>query len=152
MARAEPIPLPSGILINPAVWPQQTRAENSALCPFEGGAGSPSNTLWPGPRPSSLPIDILIHAAVWPQQTWATDYTDGLVPLHFESGGCCAHFRGESWVLICHNVASAEAYLHAKFHLDPSSRLATTHQRHRQTDNDGIGRTVLQTVAQLTCM
>jgi len=30
-------------------------------------------------------------------------------------------------------VASAEAYLHAKFHLDPSSRLATIHQRHRQT-------------------
>jgi len=28
----------------------------------------------------------------------------------------------------------AEAYLHAKFHLDPSNRLATIHQRHRQTD------------------
>jgi len=27
-----------------------------------------------------------------------------------------------------------EAYLHAKFHLDPSKRLATVHQRHRQTD------------------
>jgi len=25
------------------------------------------------------------------------------------------------------------AYLHAKFHLDPSNRLATVHQRHRQT-------------------
>jgi len=51
-----------------------------------------------------------------------------------------------------------EAYLQAKFHLDPPSRLATIHQRHRQTDrqtgqdrqrSDGIGRTVLQTVAQL---
>ena len=30
------------------------------------------------------------------------------------------------------NVASAEAYLHAKFHLDPSNRLATIHQRYRQ--------------------
>jgi len=47
-------------------------------------------------------------------------------------------------------------YLHAKFHLDPSNRLATIHQRHRQdrtgqTDrqrSDSIGRTVLQTVAQ----
>jgi len=32
----------------------------------------------------------------------------------------------------------AEAYLHAKFHLDPSNHLATIHQRHRQdrqTDN-----------------
>jgi len=26
-------------------------------------------------------------------------------------------------------VAWAEAYLHAKFHLDPSSRLVTLHQR-----------------------
>jgi len=30
-------------------------------------------------------------------------------------------------------VARAEAYLLAKFHLDPSNRLATIHQRHRQT-------------------
>jgi len=30
-------------------------------------------------------------------------------------------------------VAGAEAYLHAKFRLDPSNRLATIHQRHRQT-------------------
>jgi len=29
-------------------------------------------------------------------------------------------------------VAMDEAYLRAKFHLDPSNRLATTHQRHRQ--------------------
>jgi len=27
-----------------------------------------------------------------------------------------------------------EAYLQAKFHLDPSNRSATIHQRHRQTD------------------
>ena len=47
-------------------------------------------------------------------------------------------------------------YLHAKFHLDPSNRLATVHERQRQdrTDRqdrqrtDSIGRTVLQTVAQ----
>jgi len=51
-------------------------------------------------------------------------------------------------------VAGAEAYLHAKFNLDPSNRLTTTHQRYRQdrqTDtqrSDSIGRTVLQTVAQ----
>ena len=50
-------------------------------------------------------------------------------------------------------MARAEAYLHAKFHLDPSNRLATIHQRHRQTDRtdrrtDSIGRTVLQTFAQ----
>ena len=46
-----------------------------------------------------------------------------------------------------------EAYLRAKFHLDPSNRLATVHERHRQTGqdrqrSDSIGRTILQTVAQ----
>jgi len=54
-------------------------------------------------------------------------------------------------------VARAEAYLRAKFHLDPSNRLATVHQRYRQTGqdrqidrqrSDSTGRTVLQTVAQ----
>ena len=53
-------------------------------------------------------------------------------------------------------MARAEAYPHAKFHLDPSNRLATIHQRHRQTGQtgqrtDSIGRTVLQTVAQKRC-
>jgi len=49
-----------------------------------------------------------------------------------------------------------------KWHLDPSNRLATIHQRHRQTDSterqtgrdrqrsDSVGRTILQTVAQLS--
>jgi len=49
-------------------------------------------------------------------------------------------------------VAGAEAYLRAKFHLDPSSRLATdTNVTDRQQIDiqltDSIGRTVLQTVA-----
>jgi len=30
-------------------------------------AGSPSNTMWPGSRPTSLPSGILIHPTVWPQ-------------------------------------------------------------------------------------
>jgi len=34
-------------------------------------------------------------------------------------------------------VARAEAYLHAKFHLDPSNRLATVHERHRQDRQTG---------------
>jgi len=65
---------------------------------------------------------------------------------------------GGGWVPIEHNVARAEAYLHAKFHPDLSNRLATVHQRYRQTGqrdrqtdrqrSDSIGRTVLQTVAQ----
>ena len=33
-------------------------------------------------------------------------------------------------------MARAEAYLHTKFHLDPSNRLATVQERHRQTGQD----------------
>ena len=33
-------------------------------------------------------------------------------------------------------MARDEAYLHAKFHLDPSNRLATVHERHRQDRQD----------------
>jgi len=35
----------SGILIHPAVWPQQTWAKYWELCPFLGRAGSPSNNV-----------------------------------------------------------------------------------------------------------
>jgi len=38
--------------------------------------GSPSNTMWPGPRPTTLPSGILIHPTVWPQYTNVTDRTD----------------------------------------------------------------------------
>ena len=52
-----------------------------------------------------------------------------------------------------HNVARSKAYLHTKFDLHPPNRLATIHQRYRQTgqtrqQSDGIGRTVLQMVTQ----
>ena len=68
-------------------------------------------------------------------------------------GGAVPLSVGWSWVPINVNVARAEAYLRTKWHLDPSSRLATIHQRYRhdrQTGHrsDSIGRTVLQTVAQ----
>jgi len=33
-------------------------------------------------------------------------------------------------------LARAEAYLHAKCHLDPSNRLAIIHQRYRQERTD----------------
>jgi len=63
---SRPTSVSSGILINPAVWPQQTWAEIGELCHF-WGSWSPSNTISPGPRPISVPSDILIHPAVWPQ-------------------------------------------------------------------------------------
>jgi len=53
-------------------------AENWGLCSLGGGgAGSPSNTMWPGPRPTCTPSFILIHPAVWPQYTNVTDRTGG---------------------------------------------------------------------------
>ena len=79
--------------------------KKEGLCPLlGGGAGSPSNTTWSGPRPTSVPSGILIHPAIWPQQTWAENW-----------GRVCAPFSGEgSWAYLCANC-----------HLDPSSCLAT---------------------------
>ena len=54
-----------------------------------------------------MPSGILIHVAIWLQQIWAENW-----------GGGCA------------NVARVEAYLPAEFHIDPSNRLATVHERH----------------------
>jgi len=52
-----------------------TRPKNGGLlCPLLGrGAESPSNTMWPGPGPTSVPSFILIHPTVWPQYTNVTD-------------------------------------------------------------------------------
>jgi len=47
--------------------------------PLLRGDGSPSDTLWPGPRPTSVPCFILIHPTVWAQCTKVTDRTDRTV-------------------------------------------------------------------------
>jgi len=59
--------------------------------------------------------------------------------------GCCASFRWRSWVPISYNIAWDEAYLRTKWHLDPSSRVVTIHQRYRQTDRqtESTGRTTV---------
>jgi len=44
--------------------------------PLGGGAGSPSNTMWPGPRPTSTPSFILINPTIWPQYTNVTNRQD----------------------------------------------------------------------------
>jgi len=41
-----------------------------------GGAGSPSNTVSRGPRPTSVPSGILIHETIWPQYTRYRRQTD----------------------------------------------------------------------------
>ena len=109
--------VPCDILIHPAVWPKHIHGPKSAglQCPcFVVGAGSPINTMSPGPRPISVPSRMLIHPAVWPQQTWAENW--GTVPL----------LRDRSWV-------GAEVYLHGKFNFDPSNRLTSIHQCYRHT-------------------
>jgi len=41
-----------------------------------GGAGSPSNTMWSGPRSTCMPSFILIRQTAWPQHTNVTDRQD----------------------------------------------------------------------------
>jgi len=86
------------------------------VCPFLVGGGSPSSTMWPGPRPTSIPSGILINPAVWPQQTWRIirewappPFGGGVLGLHLTQ---CRLGRG---------------YLPTKWHLAPSSHLATTY-------------------------
>ena len=49
--------------------------------------------------------------------------------------GCAPSVEGELGPHI-NNLARAKAYLRAKFHLDPSNRLAVVHERDRQTGQD----------------
>jgi len=77
--------VPSGILIHPVVWPQQTWADNwGGGCAPWGGDGSASNTVLPGPSTTFVPSGILIHPDVWPQQTLAENW--GLCPFLGELG------------------------------------------------------------------
>jgi len=168
--------------------PKQSEPKSVGCCaPFRGGRGrdgSASNTMSPGPRPTSVPSGILMHPVVWRQQTWAEKW--GLPCSLTEEGEkqgphltqCCLgrgispyqvaswsiepfgyNRHGENWGLCPfgegelgphHNVAWAEAYLRTKWHPKPSNHLATIHQCYRQTDrqrSDSTGRTILQMVA-----
>jgi len=70
----------------------------------------------PGPRPTSIISGILVHPAIWPQYTWAENSGAG-VAVPFFWGKMGPHLTQRDL---------AEAYLCTKWHLDPSSRLATT--------------------------
>jgi len=58
--------------------PASVNFESGGWCaPFYGGgAGFPTNTVWPGLRPTFKASFILICATVWPQYTNVTDRTD----------------------------------------------------------------------------
>jgi len=80
-----PTSVPNGILIHPAGWDQDAIKAYARKfrkwglqCPFTwGGAGSPSNTVWPGLRPTRMPSFISIRPTVWPQYTNVTDRQTG---------------------------------------------------------------------------
>jgi len=72
-----PTSVPSGILIHPAVWQQQTWAENWGAmrpCPFGGLGLHVTQCGHPRLRPNSTTNGILVHPGVWPQQTWAENW------------------------------------------------------------------------------
>jgi len=94
------------------------------LCPFCGELGS-HLAMSLGPRPTSVPIGILIRPSAWPQQAWAENW-----------GGGCAPFWGKLVSRLTQCVLVL--YLHTKRHLHPSNRLATIHQRHRQTEQTTV--------------
>ena len=79
--------------------------------------------------------ELLRWATVWPQQTWAEKWGRLLCPFPWK--------ELSSHLTQCH-VAWAEANLRTKWHFDPSNRLATIHQRYRETRRRcrSIGRTV----------
>ena len=55
-----------------SIWTEIGCARHSA--PLWGRrAGSPSNTMWPAPRPTWMSSFILIRPTVWPQYTNVTD-------------------------------------------------------------------------------
>jgi len=90
----------------------------SGGCAPLGGAATPYSTTLPEPMFTSVPSGILIHPAAWTMDTIDMGQKLG--------GGDSSLIYGGSWVHIEHKVACAEVYLHTKWHLSPSSRLATT--------------------------
>jgi len=78
-----------------------------------GGAGSPSNKIWPGPRPTSV------------YTKWHFDPSSCLATIDVgRKVGAVPVFRGARSP--SNNIVWAEAFLRTKWYLDPSSCLATT--------------------------
>jgi len=66
-------------LLRWATVPQESGPKVRVLYPSPlgfGGAGSPSNTMQPDPRPITVPSGILIHQTVCTEYTNVTDRTD----------------------------------------------------------------------------
>ena len=140
--------MPSGILIHPAVWPQYMGEKvGSAVPPFFGGVGelgaadvgrkfggsAPFGAGGLGPHLTQcglgrgLPLYQVASCSIQPF---------GHNRHGPKIGGC--PFWGRGAVSPSNSVAGVEAYLCAKFHLDPSNGLATIHQRFIQTDRTTV--------------
>ena len=78
-----------------------------------GGAGSPSNTMWPEPRSISVPSGVFIHPPFG--HNIHGPKTEGLYPF----------FLRRSWVPIEHNRLGQGLPPCQVVYPDPSSRLAT---------------------------
>ena len=90
--------------------------ENSGGCCAPcGNSWATSNTMWPVPRSTSVLSGVFIRPPFGHNR-----HRPKL------GGGGRAHFPVSCLVHIEHKIAWAEAYLHTKWHLSPSSCLATT--------------------------
>jgi len=136
-----PTSIPSGILLHPAVWPQQTWVKIGGAVPLFGGAGSQANTKSPGPRPTSISSGILIHPAIWPQRSWAENW--GLCPLFLGGGELGTDLTQ------CGRSQDLPSFILIRPTIWPQYTNVT--DREDSTDrqrSDRIGQTTLQTVAQ----
>jgi len=100
----------------------------------------------------------IIRGVGWNKSSAVAEMGDRLATIDMGrkvGRGCYAPFCGAELGPHLTQCGMGDAYLHTKWNLDPSNRLAIVHQRHRQRDrqtqrSDSIGRTVLQTVVQTT--
>jgi len=77
----------------------RTEGKGAIVSHWVSGTGSPSNTMWSVPRPTSVSNGILIHPAVSPRQTRAADYTD--------AGKACARKFRKWWAVVPLSVRGA---------------------------------------------
>ena len=124
-----PTSIPSGILIHPAIWPQQTSAENWGVCPFFWG-GELGLHLTQSRLGWGLPPHQVAFSSIQP-------FCDNRYGMKI--GGVCPLGEGELGPHLRQH-GQGRGPPACQVHLDPSNHLATIHQRYRQngqTDRTG---------------
>jgi len=93
------------------------RKEGTVVPLSRGGTGSPSNTMWPGLRSTSVPRYQVESSSIQPY---------GHNRHGLKIGGSAPFWRRGSWVPSrTMSPVPRPSYLHAKWHFDPCSLLAT---------------------------